>query len=229
MPPASHQFGPHDDLAGRLRTAIVEGVYPPGHRLVQEELADRFGVSRIPLREAIRTLVGEGLLRSEPGRGTYVTALDINEIDEIYDLRRLIEPSFAGHVTERVSRRDIARFEAMATQMDSVSEIGAAAWSRTNLAFHLDMYRLSGLPLRYEFIAQMYHRLEPYSRFYVHGTCAYDRVQDEHKAMVQALADGDADALAGHIVAHIDGGQTGLHRAWENSADEMRMYWGSNA
>ncbi|MFC8046411.1 GntR family transcriptional regulator [Nocardia sp. NPDC057353] len=229
MSPRSHQNGGGDELADRLRTAIVEGVYPPGHRLVQEELADRFGVSRIPLREAIRTLVGEGLLRSEPGRGTYVTNLDIEEIDEIYDLRRLIEPSFAGHVTERVSRRDIARFEAMAAEMDTVAEIGAAAWSRTNLAFHLDMYRLSGLPLRYEFIAQMYHRLEPYSRFYVHGTCAYDRVQHEHKAMVQALADGDAEALAAQIVAHIDGGQTGLHRAWEHSSEEMRLYWRSNA
>ncbi|WP_067666952.1 GntR family transcriptional regulator [Nocardia miyunensis] len=229
MSPASHKPGTKDDVASQLRTAIVEGVYPPGHRLVQEELADRFGVSRIPVREAIRTLEGEGLLRSEPGRGTYVTALDIEEIDEIYDLRRLIEPSFAGHVTERVSRRDLGRFEAMATEMDGVSRIGAAAWSRTNLAFHLDMYRLSGLPLRYEFISQMYHRLEPYSRFYVHGTRAYGRVQDEHKAMVQALADGDADALAEQILAHIDGGQTGLHHAWENSADEMRLYWRSNA
>ncbi|WP_153414914.1 GntR family transcriptional regulator [Nocardia macrotermitis] len=228
MSPASRKSGSKDDVASQLRVAIVEGVYPPGHRLVQEELADRFGVSRIPLREAIRTLEGEGLLRSEPGRGTYVTALDIEEIDEIYDLRRLIEPSFAGHVTERVSRRDVTRFEAMATQMDGVAEIGAAAWSRTNLAFHLDMYRLSGLPLRYEFISQMYHRLEPYSRFYVHGTCAYDRVQDEHKAMVRALADGDADALAAQILAHIDGGQTGLHHAWEHSADEMRLYWRSN-
>ncbi|WP_156060975.1 GntR family transcriptional regulator [Nocardia rhamnosiphila] len=211
-----------EDLTSRLRMSIVEGIYPPGHRLVQEELADRFGVSRIPLREAIRTLAGEGLLRSLPGRGTFVTALDIEEID---DLRRLIEPSFAEHVTERVSRRDISRFAAMAEQMDKVAETGADSWSRTNLAFHLDMYRLSRLPLRYETISQMYHRLEPYSRFYVHRTCAYDRVQDEHKAMVQALVDGNAEALAEQILAHIEGGQTGLHRAWENSRDEMRSYW----
>ncbi|MEN0135633.1 MAG: GntR family transcriptional regulator [Rhodococcus sp. (in: high G+C Gram-positive bacteria)] len=213
------------DLTSALRTAIVDGVYPPGHRLVQEELADRFGVSRIPLREAIRTLVGEGLLRSAPGRGTFVTALDLHEIDEIYDLRRLVEPSFAEPVTEWVSRKDIGRFDAMATEMDRWTDTGAAAWSRTNLAFHLDMYRLSHLPMRYEIIAQMYHRLEPYSKFYVHGTHAYERVQDEHKAMVQALADGDSDALARHIIAHIDGGQDGLHRAWENSGDEMRTYW----
>ncbi|GAA4078191.1 MULTISPECIES: GntR family transcriptional regulator [Actinomadura] len=218
-----------DAITAELRQAVVDGVYPPGHRLVQEELADRFGVSRIPLREAIRTLVGEGLLRSEPGRGTFVTVLDLAEIDEIYDLRRLIEPSFAEHVTERVSRRDIARFAAMADDMDRVAETGAVAWSRTNLAFHLDMYRLSRLPLRYETISRLYHRLEPYSRYYVHGTGAYERVQCEHRAMVQALADGDVEELARQIVLHIDGGQRGLHAAWENSSPSFQSYWAEPA
>lgn len=218
-----------DALTSELRRLIVEGVYPPGHRLVQDELADRFGVSRIPLREAMRTLISEGLLRSTPGRGTFVTVLDLDEIDEIYNLRRLIEPSFAEHVTERVSRRDISRFNTMVTHMDRVTETGADVWSRTNLAFHLDMYRMSRLPLRYEIIAQMYHRLEPYSRFYVHGTAAYERVQREHAAMVQALADGDAVEFARQIVAHIDGGQQGLHAAWESSGGSLQQYWAESA
>jgi DNA-binding GntR family transcriptional regulator len=218
-----------DGLTSELRRLIVEGVYPPGHRLVQEELADRFGVSRIPLREAMRTLSSEGLLRSVPGRGTFVTVLDLDEIDEIYNLRRLIEPSFAEHVTERISRGDISRFEAMVADMDRVTETGADSWSRTNLAFHLDMYRMSRLPLRYEIISQMYHRLEPYSRFYVHGTSAYERVQREHAAMVQALADGDTEELSRQIVAHIDGGQQGLHAAWENSSGSFQQYWAESA
>ncbi|MFI6702101.1 GntR family transcriptional regulator [Streptomyces sp. NPDC050509] len=218
-----------DEVTGELRRLIVEGVYPPGSRLVQDELADRFGVSRIPLREAMRTLAGEGLLRTTPGRGTFVTVLDLDEIDEIYNLRRLVEPSFAEHVTERVSRRDISRFDAMAKEMERVAETAADSWSRTNLAFHLDMYRLSRLPLRYEIISGMYHRLEPYSRFYVHSTAAYERVQCEHAAMVQALADGDAQELARQIVAHIDGGQRGLHAAWENSSNSPHAYWAESA
>jgi DNA-binding GntR family transcriptional regulator len=216
--------GPGASITEQLRRAVLEGVYPPGHRMKQEELADRFGVSRIPLRDALRTLEGEGLLRSEPGRGTYVTVLDLDEIDDIYDLRRLVEPSFAEHVVDRVSRRDVARFEQMAETMDRVDLTGAAGWSRTNLAFHLDMYRLSRLTVRYEVISQMYHRLEPYSRFYVHGTSAYERVQREHRAMVQALIDGDAAELARQIVLHIDGGQQGLRAAWEKGATPQE-YW----
>lgn len=220
--------GPGGSITEQLRRAVLEGVYPPGHRMKQEELADRFGVSRIPLRDALRTLIGEGLLRAEPGRGTYVTVLDLDEIDDIYDLRRLVEPSFAEHVVDRVSRRDLARFEQMAEAMDRVDLTGAAAWSRTNLAFHLDMYRLSRLSVRYEVISQMYHRLEPYSRFYVHGTSAYERVQREHRAMVQALVGGDAAELARQIVLHIDGGQQGLHAAWQKGATPQE-YWSRTA
>jgi DNA-binding GntR family transcriptional regulator len=154
--------------------------------------------------------------------------LDLDEIDDIYDLRRLVEPSFAEHVVDRVSRRDTARFEQMVDAMDRVDQTGAAAWSRTNLAFHLDMYRLSHLPVRYEVIAQMYHRLEPYSRFYVHGTSAYERVQREHRAMVRALVDGDADELARQIGLHIDGGQQGLRAAWQRGA-ALQEYWASGA
>jgi DNA-binding GntR family transcriptional regulator len=210
-----------NDIADALRSAIVDGVYPPGHRMVQEELADRFGVSRIPLREAIRTLIGEGLVRNAPGRGTFVTSLDLAEIDEIYDLRRLVEPSFAEHVVLRVSRADVARLTSMAEQMDHIEKLGADAWSRVNFAFHLDMYRLAGLPMRYEVISRLYHQLEPYSRFYVHGTNAHERVQAEHMAMVAALADGDADALAEQIHAHIDGGQQGLRASWQRRAEYL--------
>lgn len=214
-----------NDIADALRAAIVDGVYPPGHRVVQEELADRFGVSRIPLREAIRTLVGEGLLRSGSGRGTFVTSLDLEEIDEIYDLRRLVEPSFAEHVIQRVSRADVVRLTAMAEKMDRIEELGADVWSRVNFAFHLDMYRLAALPMRYEVISRLYHQLEPYSRFYVHGTQAHERVQVEHAAMVAALADGDADALAGQIHAHVDGGQQGLRSSWQQRTEPKEAMW----
>jgi len=208
-----------NDIADELRSAIVQGVYPPGHRLVHEELADRFGVSRIPLREAIRTLVGEGLMYSRPGSGTFVTKLDLPEIDEIYDLRRLVEPSFAEHVVHRSSRADVARLRSMTAELDDVEHLGSDNWSRINFAFHLDMYRLAGLPMRYEVISRLYHQLEPYSRYYVHTTHAMDRVQDEHKAMVAALADGDAEELGRQIHAHIDGGQRGLRAAWYERAE----------
>jgi DNA-binding GntR family transcriptional regulator len=210
----SHGSRPTPDaIADAIRTAVAQGVYRPGQRLLQEELADRFGVSRIPLREAMRTLVAEGLVVSDSS-GTYVNSLDLARIDEIYDLRRLVEPSFAGPVVNHSSRADTARFAEMAERMDERDRIGSDEWSRINFAFHLDMYRLANLPLRYEVMSRLYHQLEPYSRYYVHATSAIARVQCEHHAMVDSLREGDAEKLAEQIIAHIDGGQDGLRRAW---------------
>lgn len=203
-----------EDIERLLRQAISGGVLPPGHRLVHEELADRFGVSRIPLREALRTLASEGLVRIEPGRGTFVTELDLDEIDEIYELRRLVEPSFAVPVVMRAGPADIDRLHDMATRMDGKDAMPADDWSRLNFAFHLDMYRLAGRPMTYAVMSRLYHQLEPYSRFYVHATHSHDRVQHEHHAMIGALRDRRAEELERSIVEHIEGGREGLTRAW---------------
>jgi DNA-binding GntR family transcriptional regulator len=81
------------DLAlGALRQAILEGILPPGARLRQEDLAETFGTSRIPIREALRVLAYEGLVQSEPYRGFSVTSLPgVEQIEEIYDLRTVLE------------------------------------------------------------------------------------------------------------------------------------------
>lgn len=205
-----------DGIADAIRSAVAGGVYRPGQRLLHDELADRFGVSRIPLREAVRTLIAEGLLTSDAGSGTFIAALDLARVDDIYDLRRLVEPSFAPYVVDNCSRADIARLAEMVEGMDDIEAIGSDAWSRINFAFHLDTYRLANLPIRYEVISRLYHQLEPYSRYYVHSTRALDRVQCEHHEMVDALREGDADKLARQIIAHIDGGQEGLRSAWAN-------------
>jgi DNA-binding GntR family transcriptional regulator len=119
-------------------------------------------------------------------------------------------------VVENCSRADIARLTEMVEGMDDIDAIGSDAWSRINFAFHLDTYRLANLPIRYEVISRLYHQLEPYSRYYVHSTRAFPRVQCEHHAMVDALRTGDAEEFARQITAHIDGGQSGLRSAWSN-------------
>ena len=209
-----------EDIERLLREAISGRVLPPGHRLVHEELADRFGVSRIPLREALRTLAAEGLVRIEPGRGTFVAELDLDEIDEIYELRRLVEPGFASPVVMRAAPADIARLAGMADRMDAKDGMPADDWSRLNFAFHLDMYRLAGRPLTYDVMSRLYHRLEPYSRFYVHATHSHDRVQHEHHAMIRALRERRAEELERAIVEHIEGGRDGLTQAWRDRQSE---------
>lgn len=90
-----------DEAAHRLRTAIRDGVLRPGTRLVERDLADRLGMSRIPVREAIQRLVEEGLVQKSPHRGTFVYAPTRQEIEEISSLRVVLE----NFVVERVIAR----------------------------------------------------------------------------------------------------------------------------
>ena len=92
-----------DEIASAVRRAVLERVISPGQVINQEELAKRFGVSRIPLREALRTLVGEGLIIIKPGLGAIVTELDPDAVDELYGLRLRLEPSLASDIVEPVS------------------------------------------------------------------------------------------------------------------------------
>lgn len=210
------QGRPPEEIERLLRQVISSGGLPPGQRLVHEELAERFGVSRIPLREALRTLAAEGLVRIEPGRGTFVTELDLDEIHEIYELRRLVEPSFAVPVVMRAAPADIERLAGLAERMDAKDAIPADDWSRLNFAFHLDMYRLAGRPVTYDVMSRLYHRLEPYSRYYVHATHSHDRVQHEHHSMIGALRERRAEELERAIHEHIEGGRAGLTQAWRD-------------
>jgi DNA-binding GntR family transcriptional regulator len=141
-----------------------------------------------------------------------VAELDLAEIDELYELRRMIEPSFAAPVVLNASPGDIERLAAMADEMDGAEQLGPDQWSRINFAFHLDMYRLARRPLTYNVMSRLYHQLEPFSRFYVHGTHSYERVQQEHHGMIDALRSRDPDELARQVIAHIEGGREGLAR-----------------
>lgn len=195
-----------DEIAHVIRNAIANGMYRPGDRLSQVELAARFHVSRIPLREAIRTLLSEGLLTQSAGGRTTVRNLDPARIAEIYQLRQMIEPSFAAEVIRNCSRADIENLELTVQQLEAIGSSDPDEWSRINFAFHLDMYRIASLPIRYEMISQLYYLVEPYSRMYVHNSGGLKRAQAEHWRMIEALRAGDESALASSILDHVNGG-----------------------
>jgi len=94
---------------GELRTAILDGVLAPAQRLGTEALADRFGTSRTPIREALLMLEREGLVQVEPHRGAVVRSFDAADVDDLYDVRALIEPHAAFRAATRISAVSLAR------------------------------------------------------------------------------------------------------------------------
>ena len=114
-------------VLGSLREAILAGVLSPGARLRQEDLAERFGTSRIPVREALRALEYEGLVASEPNRGFTVTELDADDVEEVYDLRIVLESHAVRVALPLLDRRGHRRARSSVRGDDQREHAGRAA------------------------------------------------------------------------------------------------------
>lgn len=186
-----------DEIASLLRRALRQRVLAPGQALNQDELAKRFGVSRIPLREALRTLASEGLIVMRPGIGAIVTELSLAEVEELYDLRLLLEPPLVEAIVNQVRQRDVDELKDLLRRTDALAADGRDrdTWSNLNYTFHRRLNELSGKRHHVRLVVQVLNLVEPYSRIYAHVLGSLTDAQRQHTDMVEALAARDADRL----------------------------------
>ncbi len=202
-----------DQIAESIRTAILERELAPGTVLNQGTLAAQFGVSRIPLREALRTLAAEGLITNRPGVGSIVTELTVQDVGELYDIRLALEPPLADAIIENASRRQITRLEASVTDMESAQASGErAAFSTANYRFHQDLYEIAATRYTRNIVFLAMNLTEPYSRVYLHILHRTDQAQSEHRDMLDAIREGDAARLRDSIQVHLTGAREALVR-----------------
>lgn len=135
----AHQF-----VYETLRRLILSGDVAGGARLVQADVAGQLGVSTTPVREALRDLATEGLIRLDPHRGAIVRELDANEMREIYQLRELLEPLSIRYAVEHMSDSALDAAEDLATQMEAEQDPGR--WVDLNRRFHALFADASGMP-----------------------------------------------------------------------------------
>lgn len=197
-----------EEVSTLLRRAIRSGVLKPGEDLVQEEIAARLGVSRVPLREALRGLAAVGVVKMNPGRGFQVTSLDASEIFELYDLRLKIEPLIAANVIAHARPPHIEALEELDRRMNAAQD--PEQWANLNFDFHLSMYEVVGMSHTARIVEQLLDLVEPYSRVYVHELQNLDRVHHEHDSMIDAIKRGDEETLRLMIVDHLEGARDGL-------------------
>lgn len=204
-----------DEIASALRRAVHERALTPGHALNQDELARQYGVSRIPLREALRTLVGEGLVIMKPGLGAVVTELRPEEVEELYSLRLRLEPPLAGDIVDRVRRRDIEELEDLVAAMAAFETVQTEEWSSANYRFHRRLYELSDRRHSLRLVVQVLNLVEPYARMHAHVLGSRPRMQEQRSATTHALREGDADLLESVISQNIVTGRSELVAAME--------------
>lgn len=188
--------------ADALRELIASGGLSPGEQIRQEEVAARVGVSRSPLREAMRTLEQEGLLLHEPHRGYFVARLGRDELTQVYRMRQLLERELLRSLAPPPDAT-LAALRALNAEIAQAMRRGAVAQMlRANRAFHFTLFDLSPLTLVRREVQRLWRLSEPYQATYLWHPATRERIVAEHDAIVDALAAGDRRALARLLDAH---------------------------
>lgn len=134
-----------DDVLSSLRAAILEGTFQPGEHLVESELAEQLGTSRGPVRDALQELAQEGLVVIHPYRGAEVATLTASDIQEIYELRSVLETYATRLAVEKATPADIDRLQSIYDEMKAVACTGdLSALVEKDVEFHHEICRLSG-------------------------------------------------------------------------------------
>lgn len=208
-----------DEIARLLRRAVRERILLPGQALNQDDLAKRFGVSRIPLREALRTLAGEGLVVMRPGIGAVVTELRPEEVSELYELRLQLEPPLAAAIVERCGAQDLAELEGLLARMAG-EHGGGEAWANDHYLLHRRLVELCGRRHTLRLLTQVLNLVEPYSRLYVHLSGEAEHSMADHEEIVDALRDRHAGRLEARMRAGLEAARDRLVNSMSGATEQ---------
>jgi DNA-binding GntR family transcriptional regulator len=211
-----------EPIAAALRRAIILGELAPGLHLEEPSLAEKFGVSRIPVREALARLQHDGLVRIEPRRGAFVVGMTEEEAHDVYDLRLLIEAHGIRRAAERADAEGLAHLQRhVDTMADAVRRNQMDRVAEPDVAFHREIVRLAGS-------RRLLNAWEPIGGIVATILSITDTTHRDmpgsvasHQAMLDAFARRVADFAVDELRRHIGNGERVLHDAmpfWRTQA-----------
>jgi DNA-binding GntR family transcriptional regulator len=189
-------------VLGELRKLILEGTLGVGQQLRQEDLARRFGVSRIPVREALGRLQAEGLVDHFANRGSVVAGRTVDDLLETLDIRIALETRALRLALPNYTPGDLKRAREILREYDQSEQ--PRRWSELNLEFHLALYRPCARPRLMKMIEDVSRGVSLHLRQYISHTVGRRDPQAEHKEILKACAAGDADLAASLVERHIE-------------------------
>jgi DNA-binding GntR family transcriptional regulator len=187
-----------------IKEAILSGSLQPESRLVELSLAAEFGVSRTPIREALKRLIAENLVAIDPVRGTVVKGIDQREVEEVYAIREVLDGLAARLAARRIMDGDLSRLKSLMKIMESaVEEKRQNVLVQANVRFHEMIYQASGND---RLVALGQSITDFVRRFSATAFRSYERdveVLDEHRALIDALERRDPDAAESAAREHM--------------------------
>lgn len=193
----------HEFVHATLRQAILRGDLPGGTRLVQADLAAQLDVSTTPVREALRDLANEELIHLDPHRGAVVRELRMEEVREIYELRRILEPVSIRRAVQRITDAELERAADLQRRLEAESDPGR--WVELNRAFHAAFADAAGSPRLGSIVANLRDSAAVYVGLSLKAWPTRQETSNtDHRALLDAVRRHDADAAAEIELRHMD-------------------------
>jgi DNA-binding GntR family transcriptional regulator len=186
-----------------LRTLIAAGKLSPGQQVVQDSLAATLGVSRVPLREALKVLEGEGQVIYHPHRGYFVADLSIADLVEVYRIRSILEDEALRVGVPLLTDEDLDYLEGLIQDVEAAAKSAdVTAVTSANRRFHFALFESSNMPRLVRLIRNQWDATDAYRGVYFAAASNLDHMNSEHRAMLVALRDRDVEKSIALQAAH---------------------------
>jgi len=203
-------------IYNKLKNAILNGVYKPGENLIEIKLAKQLGVSRTPVREALRQLELEGLVSSIPNKGVVVEGVTPQDVEDIYTIRKTVEGLAARWAAEKIKDDqlkemkdilDLMEFYTLKDQTDKLSEL--------DTRFHdIIFHACDSRPLE-SVLTNFHHFIQRARLVSIKATGRAVHSLEEHRSIYEAMEAHDPDAAEKAIIAHVESARVNLHPYFE--------------
>ncbi len=195
----------------RVRQAILDGLLEAGSRIDQNQLAVDLNVSLVPVREALKKLEGEGFVQIVPRRGAFVTTASVEDMEDLYFTRQILEGQAAYHAAPRMTAEQIDKLENLMSRMDvALNHHDFDSFMRLNREFHFVIYDASGSRYLSNIIASLWELSERYRYRYMFIKDQGASIQREHQAITQACRAHDSKLLRDAILHHMQQTLSGI-------------------
>ena len=189
-------------VADELRKRILAGRLREGEQVKQEAVANELGVSRIPVREALRQLEAEGLITLVSHKGAEVTRLEPEEIAELFDIRTMLENWLFEHAITVITEADLVEAERLIEAMRNDASL--EDWGTLNWQFHETLYRSAKKPATMKILRRVHDNIDRYVRLQIALTDdSQERAHAEHQAIVDAARNKNLKMAAALLADHI--------------------------
>lgn len=188
-----------------LRQAILRGELKPGERLMEIHLAQRLGVSRTPVREAIRKLELEGLVLMIPRKGAVVADITVSDLEDVLEVRMALEELAVKYACRRVTQEQLAEIRRLAGEFKkTLTGNDIAAWAQADMKFHDAIYEATGNGRLVQILNNLREQMYRYRMEYLKDRQSHKNLVEEHDVILRALESGDVELAIRTTVRHVE-------------------------